>query len=183
MAKHTDPPEWHGKRPEGFFARLAGVPILSAGVCGLCDAVRTALPPRLLELVALFVSAELECEYAFHGHTRIALDGGLLSYAEIAAAAVGPTAFHGPDAVLLGAVGELLSDDRLTRATRFALGDDTGVIVATGAYRLVASLMGATEPEPGVPPVPGLETPARARDTHAALTRADNDHADHPEAA
>ena len=179
----TDPPEWQGRRPARFFARLAGEPALARGIRELCDAVRESLPPRTLELVALYVSAELECLYAWHGHSRLAFDGRLLSYADIAGAAVGPAAFTGADAVLLQAAAELLRDDRLTGPTRAALGDDTGVKAAVAAYRLVAWLMEGIGPEPGIPPVSGLKTPTHARATYAALTCADAAHPDSSEAA
>lgn len=159
---------WHGKRPHVFFETIASEPVIGDGLCGLCDALLATMAPRRRELVALRVSAELECTYAWHGHVRISLDA-VLSRAEIAGVAAGPAAFCGNDAVLLQAVDELLREDRMRRGTRAALGEDAlAVKIAAGTYRTIAWVMAGIGPEPGLDEVRGLETPARARETYAA---------------
>jgi hypothetical protein len=171
--------EWKGERPRVFFDTIASQPVIGDGLCALCDALLEGMPTRLRELVALRVSAELDSAYAWHGHVRISC-GAVLSRAEIAAVAAGPAAFGGRDAVVLQAVDELLHRGVLRRATRSALGDDElAVKIATGTYRTIASVMAGIDPEPGIPSVAGLESPDRARWTHAALTPAPT-RADHP---
>lgn len=177
-------PHWQGARPEGLFARLAPEPLLAQAAYGLGDALRTAMEPRTLELVALRVSAQLDCAYAFQGHCRIALVCGL-SYAEVAAAATAPAAFDDPyDAAVLRAVDELLADGRLTSATRSTLGsDELSVTLAIATYQLFCLVMEGIEPEAGIAPIDGLQSPAHARATYAALADPDAAHADHSEAA
>ncbi len=162
--------EWKGERPRAFFDTIASQPVIGDGLCALCDALLEGMPARLRELVALRVSAELDSAYAWHGHVRISC-GAVLSRAEIAAVAAGPAAFGGHDAAVLHAVDELLHRGGLRRATRSALGaDELAVKIATGTYRTVTSIMAGIEPEPGIPAVAGLESPDRARWTHAAIT-------------
>lgn len=173
---------WKGERPRVFFETIASEPVIGAALCGLCDALLAAMEPRLREFVALRVSAELDCAYAWHGHARISCDA-ILSTAEIAAIAAGPAAFGGDDAAVLRAVDELLHLGALREETRTALGDAAlAVKIATGTYRTIAWIVAGTEPEPGIAAIPGLESPDRARGTHAALTRPPA-RAEHPLAA
>jgi hypothetical protein len=178
----TDPQEWRGKRPQRFLDELAPEPIIGAAFLGNCDAVRVAMEARTLELLALRVSAELECLYSWRGHCRIALDR-ILSYAEIAGVASGPTAFSGHDADVLWAVDAILDHGYLTSSARSALGDAAlSITIATGTYRTVAGLMYDIQPEPDLSEIVGLETPGRARETYATLTHQDT-HSGQPEAA
>ena len=183
-ARILAPPQWKGACPRGFFARLASEPAILDAVRGLCDTLPKVMARRTLELVALRVSAQLGCVYVWQGHCHIAL-GADLTFTEIAGVAHGPAAFGAtPDAVVLRAVDELLAHDCLSIATRAELGDaELAVTVAIATYRLVSSLMDGFEPEPGIAPVTGLETPARARATHHRLLRADCVRSDQPEAA
>jgi AhpD family alkylhydroperoxidase len=163
---------WEGERPHVFFATIAAEPVIGDGLCGLCDALLAAMPPRLRELVALRVSAELECAYAWHGHVRIALRGAILTRDAIAAVAAGPAAFTGRDAATLQAVDELLHQGELRSATRTDLGEHALTVkIATGTYCTIAWIMAGIAPEPGLVPVPGLESPARARATYAESRR------------
>jgi AhpD family alkylhydroperoxidase len=162
---------WNGERPRVFFETIASEPVIGDGFCGLCDALLAGMTARLRELVALRVSAELGCTYAWHGHVRISLDT-VLSRAEIAAVAAGPAAFVGDDAVALRAVDQLLHQGRLRNETCAGLGDNAvAVTIATGTYRTIAWIMAGIDPEPGIAPIAGLETPARALETYAALVR------------
>lgn len=159
---------WKGERPHVFFETIASEPAIGDGLCGLCDALLAAMAPRLRELVALRVSAELECVYAWHGHVRISLGNDVLTRDEIARVAAGPAAFAGHDAAVLQGVDELLHLGRLRGETRATLGEPAlAVTIATGTYRTIAWIMAGIDPEPGLAAVPGLETPARARTTYA----------------
>jgi alkylhydroperoxidase/carboxymuconolactone decarboxylase family protein YurZ len=161
--------EWKGERPRAFFDTVSSNPVIGDGLCGLCDALLAGMPARTRELVALRVSAELDSAYAWHGHVRIAC-GVVLSWEEIAAVAAGPAAFAGYDAIVLRAVDELLHSGSLRDATRSALGTDELVVkIATGTYWTVAAVIAGVEPEPGIAPVAGLESPDRARLTYAAI--------------
>lgn len=170
--RQDERPEWKGARPHRFFSRLACEHAIMGAVLALCEALPQTMPRRTLELVALRVSAQLECLYVWQGHCQIALDAEL-TIAEIAAVAHGPAAFGAPpDAAVLQGVDDLLGYERMSAATRTALGDaELAVTVATATYRLVSWLMDGIEPEPGVPPVAGIETPARASASHLELRR------------
>jgi hypothetical protein len=148
---------------------LAAHPVVGDALCGLGDALLEDLADRPRELVALRVSAVLDSVYVWTGHTHLALDS-VLSRSEIAAVACGPAALAGRDTAVLRAVDELLADDRLARLTYFTLGSEAfGVIVATGFYRTLAAVARDLDPRPDIRPIAGLETPARARETHAGL--------------
>lgn len=127
-----------------------------------------ALAPRVRELVALRVGATRDSAYVWSGHAPIARDSGLTSE-EIAGVAVGPTAFEGRDALVLSAVDALLTDGSIDAATRHALGerDALSVLIATQFYETLASIMQDAAPEPDTLPIPGLETPSRAKRTAA----------------
>lgn len=167
----ADRPAWKGARPETFLRVLAAHPEFDPAVRCLGNAVGDALRPRTLEVAALRSSAVLANLYAWCGHTHSAIDT-VLSRREIAAIASGPTALVGRDAAVARAVDELLSNARLPRSTYFALADEAfGLIIAVGFYRLVATIMQDVDPEPSVAVIAGLETPAAALLTYAALSR------------
>lgn len=158
-------PGWQGHSPELLFAALKPQPVIKDTVLALCKALAASMRPRLLELVALRTAAVLDSPYVWSGHVFIAA-GGVLRRSEIAAAAVGAVAFADRSATVLRAVDELLADHRLATVTRALLGADAlGVTVATGAYGLLAGVMAGVGPEPGIPRIAGLESPAAARDT------------------
>lgn len=165
----TGPPQWQGHLPLRLLARLESEPLVGAAFRAHCDALRKAMAPRTLEFVALGVSSELGCLYSWHGHCQIARRCGL-SEADIAGIAAGAGAFTGFDAIVLTAVGEQLRAGHLTSETKRALGEhELSVTLAVGTYRMVAELMHGIGPEPAIPDIRGLETPGRARATHAAL--------------
>jgi alkylhydroperoxidase family enzyme len=157
---------WKGRPPHQLFERLKTECVIAAAIRGLGDALRTAMPGRTLELVALRVSVLLVNSYIWNGHTYIALDS-MLTFEEIAGVAVGTSAFAGRDATTLHAVEELVRGVGLSDETRSGLGSQAlSVTVASGFYRLVATIMQDASPEPGVPVIPGLEDPAQAAETY-----------------
>jgi alkylhydroperoxidase family enzyme len=161
-----DQPAWKGRSPHKLFERLKAEHVIAAAIRALGDALRAAMPDRTLELVALRVSALLVNSYIWNGHTYIALDA-VLTFEEIAGVAAGASAFAGHDATILRAVEELVRGGRLSDETRLGLGSQVvGVIVASGFYRLVATIMQDVPPETGVPVIRGLEDPARAARTY-----------------
>jgi alkylhydroperoxidase family enzyme len=164
-----DRPEWKGQRPEELLRYLAIHPVVGDALLTFGDTLLDDMNPRTRELVALRVSAVLENAYIWHGHCHVARNN-VLSLREIAGVAIGPSALVGRDAAVLRAVDELLSDARLGRVAYFALRPEAlQVMLATGFYRIVATIMHGVDPEPGVAPILGLETPAQARKTYAAF--------------
>jgi len=154
-------------RSAKFLDALQAEPEIADRFRGLIETLPDAMPPRTHELVALRVSAVLENSYIWTGRCHHAV-ANVLTHREIAGIATGPAALTGLDAAVLQAVDELLETGLLSRATRAALGDDAlGVMIATGTYRTVASIMHTADPEHAVPVVVGLESPTRARETYS----------------
>ena len=170
LSQTTERPQWKGRLPHSFRAELEAQPVIGYAVCELGDALLRGLADRTRELVALRVNAVLEDlgSYAWAGHCFISV-GGVLRESDIARIAAAPHTFDGHDMAVLRAVDALLLGGRLDAALRAELGADRlGVIVATGMYRMVASIMQDVPPEPGTTIHAGIETPARARQTYAA---------------
>jgi AhpD family alkylhydroperoxidase len=164
----TYKPQWKGLRPIALFERLTLRPRIGNALCALGDAVIDELDRRACELIALRVSAVRDCAYVWLGHCQIALHAGL-TVDEITRVAVGPAVFDGRDAAILRAVDDVLGDRRVDAESRCILGDDAlSVEVAAGFYGSVVRILEGAEPEPDVAPIPGLETPRRARANHVA---------------
>jgi 3-deoxy-7-phosphoheptulonate synthase len=160
--QNPDRPMWDGMLPGEFFARLGRRPITAAGIVAALDALRESMDDRTLELVALRVSARRDCHYVWRGHVRIAhlnIDAPL-SQVEIARIAAGPDALSGRDAAVLRAVDELLDAQRMSDASRRALGDSAvDVLAATYCYELACALMADAAPELDARAIDGLGTP------------------------
>lgn len=162
---HVTPRHFGRERPHRLFQRLEYSPQVGDALLALGRALNDEVDGRVLELVALRVSAVRECTYVWRGHCRIVLqrDDAGLSLEDIARIATGPDAMDRADAVVVRAVDELLADGRLTGPTQddlAALGLGVDVPVVTGFYATVASLMDGAEPD--AEPVAGLQTPAVA---------------------
>lgn len=162
--------EWGGRRPYKLFAALQAQPVLGDALYAQGAVLMDEMDHRTHELVALRVGAVRECAYVWAGHVRIANDLGL-TRDEIARIAVGPSVFSGRDAAVLWAVDHVLANRRMDPATQRMLGEDgvLSVRIAAKFYETVASIMKDAEPEPDVMPVGGVETPAVARGSYAAL--------------
>lgn len=168
----ADRPEWSGLVPEQLFTRLSGEPVIGDAVCELGDALLTSIDGRMLELIALRVSAARSCLYVWSGHCAIALrrPDGALTPDEIACVAVGPSALSGSDAALVQGVDDLLSHGQLGARTREAIGGNALALgIATCFYDMVTMIMSGAPPD--APPIPGLETPSRAVATRASSRR------------
>lgn len=156
-------PQWRGQVPLQLLARLEAEPVIGDGLCGLGDALLAGLDGRLLELVALRVSAVRDCLYVWRGHCAIAIGRpvGALAADEIARLAAGPAALIGEDAAVVQAVDELLARSELAAATRRRIGARAlGIVVATRFYDTVATIM--RDAESDAAPLDGLETPELA---------------------
>jgi|GEM_PF-3253287 AhpD family alkylhydroperoxidase len=172
MSEPRFPAQWRGLRPHKLLKRLELEPTLGEAFERLGRALVDELPPRMLETIALRVSARRDCRYIWAGHVAIAFNHPEhpLSIAEIARIAYGSSALRGSDALLVRAVDELL-DQSLSRSAQAALGTRAPrVTLATGFYDTIAALMHDVEPERDVPVIPGLETPSLA--ARLALERA-----------
>ncbi len=174
----TSQPEWDGHVPQRLFAAFATQPKLAAPFLALCGALMELLAPRLRELVALRVSAVLDCEYSWTGHVQVSLfedarAPAALTKADIAAVAgAGAAAFGGADTDILIGVDEILRDGALSETSLTALAKDAvSVQIAVGTYRTIAGLMHRVAHEPGLPLVAGLQSPTAARATDAGARR------------
>lgn len=161
--------EWNGRRPTKLLAECNKRPIIGDRLLALGAALMDAMDHRTRELVALRVSAVRNNEYVWNGHVVLGLQLGALDRDEVARVAVGPTVFSGRDAYVLWAVDHVLANRPLDPATGSALDarDLLAIKIATGFYATVAGVMRGFEPEPDVPGVTGIESPARARGTYA----------------
>jgi AhpD family alkylhydroperoxidase len=118
---------------------------------------------RARELAALRVAVLRDCTYIWVAHTRIAEHLGL-TINEIAGVRRGQAAFGGHDAAVLQIVDDVVAKCPPNAATQLALGseDVLGLTIATGFYDILATIMQGAAAEPGVAPIPGLETPTGA---------------------
>lgn len=163
------PEHWGAERPTSLFERLDHVPsLLADAFLGLGQALNSELDGRVLELVALRVSAARDCLYVWRGHCRIAMHraSDSLTFDEVARVAAGPHTLNGDDAIVVQAVDEFLARGHMSPATGARLrgrGLDLEVPLAAGFYASVSSLMHDALPEAAA--IAGLETPMLAAAT------------------
>ena len=114
---------------------------------------------RTLEVIALTVAVLRKSPYLWRGHAFLAaIRLRVLSVAEVARIAAGPSWLSPADALFVRVVTELLDGD-LSSASKAELGSRAlRVTVATRFYDLIATLTREFAPEPGTPVVPRLET-------------------------
>ncbi|RKQ93815.1 hypothetical protein C8N24_3689 [Solirubrobacter pauli] len=161
------PTHWrHDIRPWRLLARLAAEPELGETVNAQGRLLSELMDARVLELIALRVSAVVDVEYVWRAHAFLSTQRlAVLSPDEVARVTLGADAFAGDDADLLRAVDEILAGG-LSAASRATLGSDAvRVTIATGFYALVGALMRDAGPEDDIPSIAGLETPSAARRT------------------
>jgi alkylhydroperoxidase family enzyme len=158
-------PEWNGIEPKELLRRLAADPVLHAAFIGLGDALHDRLPGRWVELIALRCGAVRKCLYEWRGHVKIARDrpADALTEREIARVAVGPEAFDGEDALVVGAVDELLRSRHLRPDTERALGRERALRLELAVVFYDAIAMVVHGAAPDEPPIRHLETPKAAR--------------------
>ena len=156
----ADQEHWNGETPEALLSRLGKAPEVGSAMLDVGAALRGAATGRMLELVALRVSAKRDCAYTWRGHCRIALKSveAPMTREEIARIAAGPEALVGTDRLVLEAVDEILGRGRLSEATGRSLGDRELVLtIAVCFYETLATVMHGVEPD--AQSVIGLETP------------------------
>lgn len=168
-------PEFDGRRPEKLLAALRASPAIQAALLPLGATLMDTMEPRTRELVALRVSALRDSAYLWSGHVPIAMHLGALDPDEIARVAVGSAAFEERDAAVLLTVEHVLANRAVDALARRLLSepDILAITVATGFYATIASVMQGAEPEPDLPEIAGIETPAEARGTAAGPAAAD----------
>lgn len=172
---HDELPERWGDdiRPWRLLELLASEPAIGPAFNALGRVLVDTIDHRMLETIALRVSARRGNEYAWRGHVHLSTTRlRVLTREEVAGIAEGPAALTGADAALVRAVDEVL-DGGLAPASRAVLGAVAlRVTIAAGFYDAVATLMKDAEPEDDIPAVPGLETPARAARTRRSRSAA-----------
>ena len=160
--------EWRGYAPLALLENLKREPAIGDALCQLGDELRPAIEPRTLAMVVLRVACVMSCEYLW-AQAYLAHENNVLSYAEIVALAGGPDESSADDAAVLAAVDELLADGRLTDSSSTRLGARAlGVKIAVGTYQTFAYVAQDLAPEPGVPVLAGIESPAKALETYLA---------------
>jgi len=104
---------------------------------------RTALTPRLRELVILRIAHRRRSSYEWAEHVDSALELGMTAD-EVEAVAIRPESFDGDDRLVLDAADELLDRHRLASETWQRLVDELGeraamdVVFIVGCYSLLA---------------------------------------------
>jgi hypothetical protein len=158
------PQHWRELRPWRLLELLADEPVIGPALLALGRALTEEFDSRMLELIAVRVSALRDNRYVFKGHAYLATRClRVLTVDEVARIVAGPDSLTKHDATLVRAVDELLNGSGLSSASQAALGSRAPrVAIAAAFYDLVATLMRDAEPESDVPVVRGLETPTIA---------------------
>jgi AhpD family alkylhydroperoxidase len=163
--------EWDGRRPHKLFHALQSQPAIADALLAQGAVLMDEVQPRTRELVALRVGAVRNCRYVWAAHTQLAAEVGL-TRGDIARVAISPTVFAGRDAAVLWCTDHVLANRPIDDATQRMLGEDGVLLVRLTAkfYDTIANVMADATPEPEVTAVSGLETPADACASYAALT-------------
>ena len=142
----------------GPYGVLLNSPKLAARVADTGSFVRFEfdVPEALKETVIITAAKEMESQYEFSAHARLARDAGV-SETTIQAIASGaaPAGLSGDEALLVGFVHELLRGHKLSDATfnamtaRFGVQDVLHFTVLVGHYILVAQVLTAFDVELG----------------------------------
>lgn len=142
----------------GPYGVLMHSPKLAARVADTGAFVRFdfGIPESLKEIVIIATAKEMESQFIFSGHAKLARTAGV-SDETIKAIATGtaPAGLSGDEALLVGYVHELLQDHKVTEATYKALVDRFGeqdtihLAVLVGHYLLVAQVLCTLDVELG----------------------------------
>ena len=161
-------PTLNGLTPKRMVSKL-GRHGLARPLLALGAALRETIDPRMLELVTLRVAAARGNRYIWLAHVHFAEQAGLTS-TQIARVAFGPRAFCSRDAAVLSCVDHVLAGRPIDEQTRHALGSDDvlAIQIATAFYTAIDSITRGIDPEPGLPPVAGLDTPGDALGSYLA---------------
>jgi alkylhydroperoxidase family enzyme len=158
---HRDRPEWGDERPEQLFERLSASPEIGDAFLRVGDTLYRELDGRALDLISLRVASLRHNMYTWHGHVWIGRRRAALSDDDIRRVAAGPDHLTGTDRLVVQAVDDLLTLNRLGGSTARALGDDAVMyVIAISFYDLVTRIMRGADPD--APVTAGFETPALA---------------------
>lgn len=135
----------------GPFDALVRVPAVGEAVQRVGERLRfqSTIDERTRELVILTVAVHWNCEYEWYAHSRLALDRGLLTPAELAALLrdVTPRSFGAPERAVLDAVRSLLVHRRMPDGMYGALrrhlpeAQIVEIVLAVGYYGLLAAVL------------------------------------------